>query len=343
MLGGERGFDAFEPVLDAERMERALVSTNRSLATREPAELAIPGHGCRSMMLPSSSNSLFAIMKRIIVALILILPLVAAYADGGALSAIQKSGVIRLGHLSDSPPFSYSDDKGAPQGYSVELCNHVAQNVQRQLNLASLRIEWVPLTLQERIRAVRDHKVDIECGTTTWTLSRQQDVDFSLMTFVDGATVLVRGDSDMLHISDLDGKKIAVVPTTTTASTLQAAVKSRMLTTVIVPVSSPDEGVAKLRQGTVDGYASDRVLLLGQAQAIKGAGNFRVLDEDFSVEPYALVLARGDPDFRLAINRSLAGLYRSGEIGAIFDRWLGRLGRPSSLLTALYYLQSIPE
>jgi len=282
-------------------------------------------------------------MKRFALALVLtLLPLAAAYADGGALSAIQKNGVIRLGHLRDAPPFSFADDKG-PQGYSVELCKHVAHSIQRQLNLSSLRIEWVPLALQERIPAVRDHKVDIECGTTTWTLSRQQDVDFSLMTFVDGATVLVRSASDMLRLADLQGKKVAVVPTTTTAGALQAAMKGRMLNFAVVAVSSPEEGIAKLQQGAVDGYASDRVVLIGQGLASKTGSNFRVLDEDFSVEPYALVLARGDPDFRLAIDRSLAALYRSGEIETIFNRWLGPLGRPSTLLTALYYLQSIPE
>jgi ABC-type amino acid transport substrate-binding protein len=281
-------------------------------------------------------------MTRFTLALVLILPLAAAYADGGALSTIQKNGVIRLGHLRDAPPFSFADDKG-PQGYSVELCKHVAHSIQRQLNLTSLRIEWVPLTLQERIPAVRDHRVDIECGTTTWTLSRQQEVDFSLMTFVDGATVLVRSASDMLRLADLQGKKVAVVPTTTTAGALQAAMKGRMLNFAVVAVSSPEEGIAKLQQGAVDGYASDRVVLIGQGLASKAGSNLRVLDEDFSVEPYALVLARGDPDFRLAIDRSLATLYRSGEIETIFNRWLGPLGRPSTLLTALYYLQSIPE
>jgi glutamate/aspartate transport system substrate-binding protein len=282
-------------------------------------------------------------MKRIFIALALTLPLAAAHADGGVLTAIQKSGVIRLGHLRDSPPFSYTDDGGAPQGYSVDLCKHVAHSIQRQLNLASLRIEWVPLTLQERIPAVRDRKVDIECGTTTWTLSRQQEVDFSLMTFVDGATVLVHSNSDLLRLADLQGRKVAVVPTTTTATALQAAVKDRMLDVNVVFVDSPEEGIAKLQQGAVDGYASDRVVLIGQGLDSKHGANFRVLDEDFSVEPYALVLARGDPDFRLAIDRSLAGLYRSGEIEAVFNRWLGPLGRPSTLLTALYYLQSIPE
>ena len=281
-------------------------------------------------------------MKRIAIALALTLPLATVYADGGALAEIKNTGVIRLGHLQDSPPFSFVE-AGTPQGYSVELCKRVAQSIQQQLKLPSLRVQWIPLTLQERIPSVRDRKVDIECGTTTWTLSRQQEVDFSLMTFVDGATVLVRGNSELMRLADLNGKKIAVVPTTTTATALQAALKTRMLATIVVPVSTPEEGIAKLRQGTVDGYASDRVVLLGQGLATKGGNSVRVLDEDFSVEPYALVLARGDPDFRLAIDRALAGLYRSGEIEAIFNRWLGPLGRPSTLLTALYYLQSIPE
>jgi ABC-type amino acid transport substrate-binding protein len=281
-------------------------------------------------------------MKRIAIALVLTLPLAAAYADGGVLANIKNNGVIRLGHLQDSPPFSFVEG-GTPQGYSVELCKHVAQSIQQQLKLSSLRIQWVPLALQERIPAVRDRKVDIECGTTTWTLSRQQEVDFSLMTFVDGATVLVRGNSELLRLADLSGKKVAVVPTTTTATALQMALKARMLNVDVVMVATPEEGIAKLKEGAVDGYASDRLVLIGQGLASKAGASFRLLDEDFSVEPYALVLPRGDPDFRLAVDRALAGMYRSGAIEAVFDRWLGPLGRPSTLLTALYYLQSIPE
>jgi ABC-type amino acid transport substrate-binding protein len=282
-------------------------------------------------------------MRRLIIVLALLPALTAAHAENGVLAAIQKSGVIRLGHLQSAAPFSFAGEDGTPQGYSVDLCKRVAESIRQQLKLASLRVEWVPLTLQERIPAVRNRKVDIECGTTTWTLSRQQEVDFSLMTFVDGATVLVRGDSALLRLADLNGKKVAVVPTTTTAASLQAALKTRMLDVDVVIVNSPEEGFAKLQQGAVDGYASDRVVLIGLGLGAKAGGHFRLLDEDFSVEPYALALPRGDPDFRLAVNRVLAGLYRSGEIEKVFDQWLGALGRPSTLLTALYYLQSIPE
>jgi glutamate/aspartate transport system substrate-binding protein len=281
-------------------------------------------------------------MTRLLIALALCLPL-AATAGDGILAAIQKSGTIRLGHLHSSPPFSFVDDAGQPQGYSVELCKRIAQDIRQELNLPNLKIEWVPLQLQDRIEAVRSGKVDIECGTTTWTLTRQQEVDFSLMTFVDGATVLVSGKSELLRIADLNGKKIAVVPTTTTANALQRALKARMLNAEVVLVGSPEEGIAKLKSGAVDGYASDRLVLIGLGLSSKASSNFRVLDEDFSVEPYALVLPRGDPDFRLQVDRALAKLYRSGEIEGVFDRWLGPLGRPSMLLTALYYLQSLPE
>jgi len=282
-------------------------------------------------------------MTRLFIALLFCLPFAASHAADGTLAAIEKRGAIRLGYLQSAPPFSYAGGDGSPQGYSVELCKRVAENIRQDLKLADLKLQWVSLELQERIEAVRSGKVDIECGTTTWTLSRQQQVDFSLMIFVDGGTVLVSGKSDMLRIVDLNGKKIAVVPTTTTADSLQRALNSRMLNAEVIQVSNAEEGIAKVKSGAVDGYASDRVVLIGLGLASKNASHFRVLDEDFSVEPYALTLPRGDPDFRLEVNRALAKLYRSGEIEAVFDRWLGPLGRPSTLLTALYYLQGLPE
>jgi len=282
-------------------------------------------------------------MTRLFIAFLFCLPFATSHAADGTLAAIQKRGTIRLGYLQSAPPFSYAGSDGSPQGYSVELCKRVAENIRQGLKLADLKLQWVSLELQERIEAVRSGKVDIECGTTTWTLSRQQQVDFSLMTFVDGATVLVSGKSDLLRIADLNGKKIAVVPTTTTADSLQRALNSRMLSAEVIQVSSADEGIAKVKSGAVDGYASDRVVLISLGLASKSGSDFRVLDEDFSVEPYALALPRGDPDFRLEVNRALAGLYRSGEIEAVFDRWLGPLGRPTTLLTALYYLQGLPE
>src|SRR4249919_1359095 len=104
-------------------------------------------------------------MTRLFIALALCLPFAIAHAADGTLAAIQKRGTIRLGHLQGSPPFSYVGSDGSPQGYSVELCKRVAENIRQDLQLTDLKLQWVPLTLQERIEAVRSGKVDIECGT----------------------------------------------------------------------------------------------------------------------------------------------------------------------------------
>jgi len=285
-------------------------------------------------------------MIRLLAALLLgaaLSPWAQAGEPQGVLSTIKKTGVIRLGYLAASPPFSFDTGTNSPAGFSVDLCQRAAEGVRKQLGLDALRIEWVKLDLSNRLAAVRDGKVDIECGTTTWTLSRQESVDFSLMTFVDGATVLVRSDSDLTGLDHLKGKRLAVVPGTTTEGALNGALRRRGLQASITPVGSHEEGLALLAAGKVDGYASDRLLLVEMGLNAKGSNTFRVLEEDFSVEPYALTLPRGEPDLRLAVNRALAQLYRSNEIEPIFEKWLGALGRPSVLLSALYYLQSIPE
>jgi len=277
--------------------------------------------------------------------LLCLMPLRAADASdpSGALARIQETGVIRMGYLDSAPPFSFDKGNNTPAGYSVELCKAVAEGIRSQLELPALRTEWVKLDLGNRLAAVRSGKVDIECGTTTWTLSRQETVDFSLMTFIDGATVLVRNDSAITRFSDLSGKRLAVVPGTTTEKALAAALKQHQIKADVQKVSSPEQGLQLLSAGKLDGYASDRVVLLGLGLTSQSAGAFRLLDEDFSVEPYALTLPRGEYDLRLAVNRSLAALFRSGRIEAVFSQWLAPLGRPSVLLSALYYLQSIPE
>jgi glutamate/aspartate transport system substrate-binding protein len=285
-------------------------------------------------------------MSRLLAALIacaLLLPCAQAREPQGVLAQIKSTGVIRLGYLGASQPFSFDRGGNQPAGYSVELCRRVAEAIRAQLGLATLRTEWVELDLTNRLAAVRSGKVHIECGTTTWTLSRQESVDFSLMTFVDGGTVLVRNDTDMLRVADLTGKRIAVVPGTTTEGALAVALKRRGVQADVVSVGSHAEGLALLEAGKIHGYASDRLVLLGLGLGSKGASSFRLLDEDFSVEPYALTLPREEPDLRLAVNRGLAQLYRSGDIEGIFREWLGDLGRPSMLLAALYYLQGIPE
>jgi ABC-type amino acid transport substrate-binding protein len=231
----------------------------------------------------------------------------------------------------------------SPQGYSVELCQRIAASVQRELGLAQLKTTWVELGLGERIESVRAGRIDIECGTTSWSFSRQQLVDFSLMTFIDGASLLATVDSGIKRITDAGGKRISVIRGTTTERALVAALAKEKMMAELVRVDTREQGFAMLTEGRVDAFASDRFLLLNAFTSLRSNKPLRLADEDFSVEPYALALPRDDARFRIAVNRALAEVFRSGEIAGIYDRWFGQYGQPSLLLSALFYLQQVPE
>jgi ABC-type amino acid transport substrate-binding protein len=276
--------------------------------------------------------------------LILILATLLAFpAASQTLENIRKQGVIRLGYIDGAVPFSYAGANGEPQGYSVDLCRAVADAIGQQLRMPRLKTRWVKLTVQNRIDAVRRRQVDVECSTTTWTLARQKLVDFSLITFVDGGSILTKVDNSGRRLADFGGKRIAVMGGTTTDAALRESLKRGLVAAELVRVKTRDEGLELLRQGQVDGLASDRTTLIGVVVARAAGDSFKLLEEDFSIEQYALMLPRGDTDFRLAVNRALARLYRSGEIRRVYDRWLGPLGPPSVLLSATYFIQSLAE
>jgi ABC-type amino acid transport substrate-binding protein len=266
-----------------------------------------------------------------------------AGAQTGALEKIRKQGVLTLGYIEGAAPFSFTDAKGEPQGYSVDLCRAVADGLRSQLKREGLQTRWVKLTIQNRIDAVRRGEVDVECSTTTWTLGRQALVDFSLITFVDGASILAKAGADVSHLADYKGKRIAVISGTTTERVLRDALAQRSIKAEVVTIKTRDEGLALLNESKVEGLASDRITLIGVVARSPKGGVFKLLDEDFSIEPYALMLPRGDTDLRLAVNRVLARLYRSGEIRPIYDRWLGPLGPPSLMLAASYFIQGLSE
>jgi ABC-type amino acid transport substrate-binding protein len=275
--------------------------------------------------------------------LLILATLLAFPAASQTLDNIRKQGVIRLGYVDGAAPFSWADANGEPQGYSVDLCRVVADGIAEQLKRKELKVRWVKLTLQNRIDAVRKKQVDIECGTATWTFSRQRLVDFSLITFVDGGSILTRVQTDARRIGDFGGKRIAVIGGTTTESALRDSLKRGLIAAEVVLIKGRDEGLELLRQGQVDGLASDRTALIGVVVTRAAGDAFRLLEEDFSIEQYALMLPRNDADFRIAVNRALARLYRSGEIRRVYDRWLGPLGPPSVLLSATYFIQSLAE
>jgi ABC-type amino acid transport substrate-binding protein len=266
-----------------------------------------------------------------------------AAAPSPTLDRIKEARAITLGYRNDAAPFSFKDREGRVLGYSVELCARVATAVQKDLGLPEMRVLWTPLDAADRIAAVASGRVDIECGTTTATLTRMKAVDFSLPIFVDGGSVLVRAKSRLKRLADLAGKKIAVIGGTTTEEAIVRALNALSSTAILVPVKDGAAGMRELARGGVDAYAADRVVLARLRQRQAKPADFDFIEGDFSFEPYALVMGREDPELRLIVNRTLAGLYRSGDIDPIFQRWLGQLGRPGALLHSMFYLNTLPE
>jgi glutamate/aspartate transport system substrate-binding protein len=262
----------------------------------------------------------------------------------GTLKKIKDSGTISLGFRENARPFSFAVAGGTPAGYSVDLCQRVVDDVRAQLGLATLATRWLAVTPETRIPMVVNGTVDLECGSTTNTLGRQATVDFSTLTFVDGGSLLTRIGSNVSAVPDLANKRVAVIPGTTTEKALTAALQKSWVTTAqIVPVREHAEGLAAVEQGKAEAFASDRTVLVGLLQQAKDATRLRVSNQYFSYEPYALMLRRDDPDFRLAVNRALAKVYQSVLISQIYEKWFGRFGQASALVHALYTLGSLPD
>ena len=259
------------------------------------------------------------------------------------LARIKAAHAINVGYSPDSVPFSFAGADQKPTGFSIDICNRVIAGIGRAVGEPELKVNWVAATVSERLQMIRSGKLDLECANTTRTLSRMRDVDFSSLVFIDGGGLMVRTDVPRARLSDLQGKRIAVIKGTTTEQRLVEQLKTRLVNAEVVPVRDADEGLQRLENGFADAFASDKIKLIGVASQSKAPEKLALLAEDLSVEPYAFALPRGDASFRLEVDRALTQVYASGEIDRIFDRWLGRLGRPTGLLAALYILAVIPE
>jgi glutamate/aspartate transport system substrate-binding protein len=267
---------------------------------------------------------------------------VTAQDPDGTLKKIKDSSTLNLGYRESAPPFSFPGPDRRPVGYSVDLCSHVASAIQKQLGI-SLKLNWVPVTAENRIDMVVDGKVDLECSTTTASLSRQERVDFSLMTFVDGGSLLTRADSTLGGVPDLAGKRIAVIPSTTTETALAKFLKDEFVTVEFVHVKDHLQGLAAVDQGAVEAFASDRGILIGLAVTSKDPNRYGLANLLFSYEPYGLMMRRNDAAFRLAVNRALAALYRSGDVVPIYEKWFSGFGKPTQAIRAMYLLNGLPE
>jgi glutamate/aspartate transport system substrate-binding protein len=260
----------------------------------------------------------------------------------GRLKAIADSKTIRIAHRTDAMPFAYHNERKEAVGYAIDVCRFVVDTIDRELGGKGLKIEWVPTTTQDRFDVVASGKADMECGSSTITLERLKQVDFSSIIFVETTGLLVRNNGTIQRATDLAGRKVAVIAGTTTERVVAALKSAGRLDITAVPVKDNKEAAAFLEEGKVDAFAHDKLLLAGTQ--VKDARTVIILPEDLSFEPYGIVLPRNDSGFRLAVNTGLARLYRGGAVVDLFRKWFDPIGlKAGPLLLAAYQLGALSD
>ena len=263
-------------------------------------------------------------------------------ASAATLDQIAQNKTVRIAYRDDAPPFSYKGKGGQPAGYVIDLCGAVVKKLAEQLKLPTLDIVYVPVTAVDRFDAIAKGKADILCEPTTQTLARRDLVDFSIPTFVDGAGLMIRGDGPH-SLAALAGKKIGVLAGTTTETELRNSLKDAGINAEVIPANTHEDGLAMLDDGKVSAYFADRAILVFLAQQSAAPGKLLLADNYLTIEPYALALPRGDENFRLAVDRALSHIYRSGEIAQIFSKTFGGKAKPSQIVQTLYLISALPD
>lgn len=275
--------------------------------------------------------------------LVAALALLGTAVQAGTLDDIRKNGVLRIAYREDAPPFSFKrEGVVAPVGFMVDLCRAVADGLAREIGMADLKVTYVPVTSTSRFDAIMGGKADLLCEATTVTLRRRASLGFSIATFIDGASFIIRsaGPKD---IAAMAGQKVGVLAGTTTEEDLRRAFVASMVDADIRLMQTHQEGVDSVEKGTVVAYFADRAILTSLLQSGgRPASNLALADTYLSVEPYALAMRRGEEDFRLAVDAQLSRIYRSGEIAKIFAATFGP-GRPSPLLLGLFTTSALPQ
>jgi glutamate/aspartate transport system substrate-binding protein len=264
---------------------------------------------------------------------------------GGTLKKVKETGVITIGHREASTPFSYLNASKQPVGYSVDLCLKIVDEVKAKLQMPDITVRYVAVNAQTRIPMVVDGSVDLECGSTTNTLARQQQVDFSAVFFTTGTRLLAWKVDKTKEIEDLAGKSIAVVGGSTNEKAVKALIDSgNVKGAIVVIVKDYAEGIAALEAKKSDAFATDDIVLFGLLSKSAKKSELEVIGRLLTYDPYGIMLRRNDPDFRLVITKSLARVFRSGEIAKIYAKWFDPISVPiSPLLKAGFELQAIPE
>ena len=243
---------------------------------------------------------------------------------GGTLKKVRETGVITIGHRDSSIPLSYLDDKLQPVGFSIELCKHVVEAVKAKLALPNLTVKYNPVTSATRLPLVANGTVDIECGSTANMTSRQTQVGFSYTFFVPQFKWITRTNNDVKSADDLREKTVAVTAGTNTALFVNKLNNEGKLGMTIMQGKDHAESFLLVETGRAGAWMEDDILIAGFRANAKNPADFKLLDQSYPSDPYALMIRKDDQQFKSLVDETLAGLMRSGEFEKLYTQWFER-------------------
>jgi glutamate/aspartate transport system substrate-binding protein len=238
----------------------------------------------------------------------------------GTLQKIYETGVIRIGHRENSPPFAFLDAQRRPIGYSLDICDVVVEQIAQHVH-KPVRVEYVPVTPSNRFDLVKSGAVDLECGSTTASSERRTVFDFSPAIFVTGTKLLVKRGSGIRSLRDLQGKTVVLTSGTVHAENMPRLAQRQKLAIQFVFAPDHDASFRLLAEGKADAFANDDIQLYGEIAVRNAASDYRVVGEFLSYADYALMFRRGDPEFAEVVNQAFERMAGSGETRAIYRRW----------------------
>jgi glutamate/aspartate transport system substrate-binding protein len=237
------------------------------------------------------------------------------------LSAIKASHVVHLGYRESSPPFSFLDQANRPIGYSLELCEAVVDEIGVEVDDSNLRIEYVKVTSDERIQAVLQSKIDLECGSTTANAERARQVAFSPLMFVAGTKLMVPKAGNVQSVTDLKGKTVVVTKGTTNEQAMHNADRKFSLGLNIITAADHEQSYQTLADGKADAFATDDILLYGLIARHKSQDKFRVTGDYLSYDPYGIMFRKGEPQLSAVVERTFRKLGSNHDLIPLYNKW----------------------
>jgi glutamate/aspartate transport system substrate-binding protein len=274
-------------------------------------------------------------------------PLPAQLGPGNSviLKRILERGAINIGHREASVPFSYINDEQKVEGYSVDLCMKVVEAVRQRLSKPDLKVTFTPINVTNRIPLVANGTVDLECGTTSNFLTRQEQVEFSPIHYVTGTQLLVKAVSTIREIEDLKGRRVAALQGSSNEAAVRKLNEEKALGVQLVYVKDLPEGALLVENDRVDAFVADGVQIkVYAATKARPAGSLAVVGRLLTYDPYSAMMQRGDQDFALLVRAAFADAFRTGEAEKIYAKWFDPLGlKIEGELLAAFRVQALPR